>query len=151
MSGVQVSPTSHPSSRASAFAGFGASLVIDGAGRILRCSPWVTAALGWPPGALAGLPVSAVIADLPFAAGTPGYNLAYAVFHGAEGAWSRRTALTAQGMKVPVDIALAKVSVDGKPCIAFSLRQPLHASPPRASRLPSDAGLSVQAASVPAR
>ena len=43
-----------------------------------------------------------------------------------------------------------RVSVDGKPCIAFSLRQPLHASPPRASRLPSDAGLSGQAASVPA-
>jgi hypothetical protein len=104
-------------------------LVVDGVGRIERCSPSVTALLGWPAGALVGLSVSAIFPELPFAANTPGYNLAYAVFHATEGRWTRRTALSAQGLKVPVDIALSKVTVAGRPCIALRLRPRLFLSP----------------------
>jgi hypothetical protein len=105
------------------------SLVVDGVGRIERCSPNVTALLGWPAGALVGLSVSAIFPELPFAANTPGYNLAYAVFHATEGRWTRRTAVSAQGLKVPVDIALSRATVAGKPCIALRLRPRLFLSP----------------------
>lgn len=106
-----------------------ASLVINGAGHIEDCSPQLTASLGWPAGGLVGLPVSTVIAKLPFAVNTPGYNLAYAVFHSAEGVWIRSIALSARGVKVPVDIALSKVIFQGKHCIGISLRPPLNLRP----------------------
>jgi hypothetical protein len=77
-----------------------------------------------------GLPLSSVIADLPISVNTPGYNLAYSVFHATEGAWIRRDARAAHGLKLPVDIALSRVIVDGKPCIQLNLRRPLQLAQP---------------------
>jgi hypothetical protein len=125
------------------------SLVVDGVGRIERCSPSVTALLGWPAGALVGLPVSAIFPELPFAVNTPGYNLAYAVFHASEGRWTRRTALSAQGLKVPVDVALSKVTVEGRPGIALRLRPPLLLSPRPAPSVQGDQGHPGQSAVTP--
>jgi hypothetical protein len=113
-----------------AFSAYDATLVVDATGRIVRCSPCVTASLGWPAGALVGLPLSSVIADLPISVSTPGYNLAYTVFHATGGAWIRRDARAAQGLKLPVEIALSKVNVDGQPCIQLSLRRPLQLAQP---------------------
>jgi len=96
-----------------------------------------------------GLSVSAIVPELPFAMNTPGYNLAYAVFHATEGQWTRRTALSAQGLKVPVDIAVSKVTVAGKPCIALRLRPPLFQSPLQAASVQVDRGHSGPSAVTP--
>jgi hypothetical protein len=130
MSSIQVHPPAWRCAQVPAFSGDDASMVVDAAGRIVRCSPCVTASLGWPAGALVGLPLASIIADLPISVNTPGYNLAYTVFHATEGAWIRRDAQAAQGQKLPVDIALSKVNVDGKPCIQLSLRRPLQLAQP---------------------
>jgi hypothetical protein len=130
MSSIQVRPPAWRCAQVTAFSAHDASLVVDATGRIVRCSPCVTASLGWPAGALVGLPLSSVIADLPISVSTPGYNLAYTVFHATEGAWIRRDAQAVQGLKLPVEIAMSKVIVDGKPCIQLSLRRPLQAAQP---------------------
>jgi hypothetical protein len=130
MSSIQVLPPAWRCAQVTAFSAHDASLVVDATGRIVRCSPCVTASLGWPAGALVGLPLSSVIADLPISVSTPGYNLAYTVFHATEGAWIRRDAQAAQGLKLPVDIAMSQVVVDGKPCIQLRLRRPLQLAQP---------------------
>lgn len=130
----------------SAFSADESSLVVDGGGRIEACSAHLAASLGWPAETLVGLPVSTVIEKLPFAVNTPGYNLAYAVFHSTGRVWIRSIALSAQGLKIPVDIALSKVVVKGKCCIGLRLRPPLNLPRPGS---PSIKGLEESLALTP--
>jgi PAS domain-containing protein len=97
-------------------------LTIDAGGRIVACSPQAAALLEQQPSILPGHSVRELIPELPFAPNTPGYNLAYAVFHAMDPIWIRRTALGAGGRTIPVDTALSSMLINGKRHITLGLR-----------------------------
>lgn len=99
-----------------------AVLTIDAEGRITACTLEAKELLGWESECPEGCAVTTVIPELPFSAKTPGYNLAYAVFHSANGMCKRRVALLADGRKALVDIAMSSVVVELKRYITLSLR-----------------------------
>lgn len=99
-----------------------AVLTIDAEGRISACTLEAKALLGWESECPEGCAATTVIPELPFSAKTPGYNLAYAVFHSVNGMWMRRVALLADGRKTLVDIEMSSVVVEFKRCITLTLR-----------------------------
>ena len=106
--------------------GQSALLTVNSSGCITACNPQARALLGWTadsPGP-EGERVTNVLPELPFSPATPGYNLAYAVFHAANGLWTRRLVLLADGRKIFVDIALSSVVVKFRRFITLSLRVP---------------------------
>ncbi|MBT9505095.1 PAS domain-containing protein [Rhodoferax sp.] len=114
MSDVGAVPTHH------------AALKLDAHGRITEANPAASELLGCACGELAGQAVSAVIAGLPLSPTTPGYNMAYAVFHAADGAWVRRTARLPDGQRIPIETAFSVREVEGQRPITLSLRAQRH-------------------------
>ena len=100
-----------------------AVLTIDAEGRITDCNPEAKELLGWQSETLEGHAVTEVVPELPFSKNTPGYNLAFAVFHAANGVWMRRMARLADGRELFVDMALSSMLVNFKRHITLSLRQ----------------------------
>lgn len=99
-----------------------AVLTIDAEGRITACTLEAKELLGWESECPEGCAATTVIPELPFSANTPGYNLAYAVFHSANGMWLRRVALLADGRKALVDIEMSSIVVKLKRYITLNLR-----------------------------
>lgn len=99
-----------------------AVLTIDAEGRITACTLEARELLRWESESPEGCAATAVIPALPFSAKTPGYNLAYAVFHSANGIWTRKVALLADGGKTLVDIKMSSVVVKFKRYITLNLR-----------------------------
>ena len=99
-----------------------AVLTIDAEGRITACTLEAKELLGWESECPEGCAATTVIPELPFSAKTPGYNLAYAVFHSANGMWMRRTALLADGRKALVDIEMSSIVVKFRRYITLNLR-----------------------------
>lgn len=83
-----------------------AIVVLDLAGRVTACNSAAAALLGRPAGAVSGHAVSSLISGLPFAAETPGYNLAFASLHGAQDSWLSGAARLADGDPIAIDVAL---------------------------------------------
>lgn len=102
--------------------GHDAALIIDTHGRIADASTAAAALLGRRLDALLGHAITSVMPHLPFAADTPGYNIAYAIFQGANPGWQSHPALTADGHQVPVEAALASALVNGARFITLCLR-----------------------------
>lgn len=98
------------------------TLTLDAAGHITGGDQDMLHLLGPQSEALTGKAIKSVFADLPFSDNTPGYNLAYAVFHGASGVKVRRTARSATGRCVPLDTVLSSHSVEGQRNITLSYR-----------------------------
>ena len=99
-----------------------AALIIDSHGRIADASMGAAALLGRRLDALLGHAITSVMPRLPLAADTPGYNMAYAIFQGANPGWQAHAALTADGRQVPVEAALASALVNGARFITLCLR-----------------------------
>ncbi len=99
-----------------------AMLMVDMTGRISDANPAAAVLLGRRPDTLFGLAATSIMPQLPFAADTPGYNMAYAIFHTGETQWQPHQALTTEGRRVAVDLALACVTVNGRRVITLSLR-----------------------------
>lgn len=99
-----------------------ATVTVDAYGRITDYSLAGAQLLGCPVENLMGKPLSQFLEQLPFGQNTPGYNLAYAVFHGAGGRWQRHTAATPDGQVVGVDVALSSVMMDGNRAIKLTLK-----------------------------
>ncbi len=99
-----------------------AALIIDAAGCITDCSPAAKELLGRQSESLSGRAVAALIPGLPFAIDTPGYNIAYAVFHAADRQRMRHMALLADGRRLPIDVALGSLTMNGHLCIALTLK-----------------------------
>lgn len=99
-----------------------AVLTLDAEGRITACTLEAKELLGWELEYPEGCAATTVLPELPFSAKTPGYNLAYAVFHSANGMWMRRVAMLADGRKALVDIEMSSVVVKFKRYITLSLR-----------------------------
>jgi PAS domain S-box-containing protein len=98
-----------------------AELVIDISNRITGCSPAASRLLGQSSERLAGQAIDSLIAELPFSANTPYYNLAYAVFHAANGTSLSRTASTADGAEIAVDITFSSTVMNGRRLITLNL------------------------------
>jgi hypothetical protein len=104
-----------------------ADLTVDMTGNITGCSAAAALLLDSPSQTLKGCAVKAVILHLPLSPTTPGYNLAYAVFHGTSGLWQRRTALASDGRKIFIEVAFSNVTIEGERFITLALRTPLTA------------------------
>ena len=104
-----------------------AALIIDAAGHIAAGDEAAAALLGRRSEDLPGQHVSALIRGLPFDPQTPGYNLAYAGFHGGDGVWMRHTMVVPEGREIAVEVSLANRNRDGSPCIVLCLRPPASA------------------------
>ena len=98
-----------------------AAVIIDIAGRITECTPEASTLLGQHHTKLSGLALTEVIPKLPFCSTTPYYNLAYAVFHSGNGRPMHRTALAADGRKIPVEISLSRTVIKGRHLIKVNL------------------------------
>lgn len=101
---------------------FHAALMLDAHGRITQSNQAANTLLGRTPEELTGQTVATVIKGLPFAATTPGYNMAYAVFHAADGTWARRTAVSTDGIHIPIETAVSFGALDGERRIKLRLR-----------------------------
>lgn len=99
------------------------TLTLDSEGHITSGDQDMAQLLGPQAHALSGKLVTTVIADLPFSEKTPGYNLAYAIFHGANGQKVRRKAQVANGKSIPVDTVLSSRRVKGHRSITLSFRE----------------------------
>lgn len=99
-----------------------AALIIDTHGRIADASTGAVTLLGRRLDALIGQAITSVMPRLPFAADTPGYNMAYAIFHGADPVWQPHPAVTTDGQLVPVEATLASALVNGARFITLCLR-----------------------------
>ena len=98
------------------------TLTLDVMGHIISGDQDLANLLGPQAGVLAGRAVKTVIPDIPFSAKTPGYNLAYAIVHGANGAEVRRTARSADGRGILVDTVLSNRNTQGIRNITLKLR-----------------------------
>lgn len=108
-----------------------ASVTVDAHARITGASPAGAQLLGRQVESLLGQPLSKLIDHLPFGDNTPGYNLAYAVYHGVGGAWQRHTTATPNGQVVGLDVALSSVMMNGSRAIQLTIKaadsgQPIH-------------------------
>jgi PAS domain S-box-containing protein len=97
------------------------SVTIDIAGRIVDCSAQARALLGKSADELSGMVLSDVIPQLPFGSNTPYYNYAYAVFHSGDDKSMQRTALLANGKKMPLNISLSPTLVKRRRLIKLKL------------------------------
>jgi PAS domain S-box-containing protein len=98
-----------------------AELVIDISNRITGCSPAASRLLGQSSERLSGQPIDSLIAELPFSSDTPYYNLAYAVFHAANGTSLKRKAINADGTEIAVVITFASTVMKGRRLIRLNL------------------------------
>jgi len=108
--------------RSDSHAGDWHTLTLDVEGGITSCDEGIEYVLGSQADALAGKAVTAVMPELPFSAQTPGYNLAYAIFHGANGAKVRRTARSGNGNSLAVETVLSSRNVEGRRSITLDFR-----------------------------
>lgn len=99
-----------------------AALILDTQSRVVHCSPAATALIGLHADAMANQPVKTVFPMLPLSPNTPGYNLAYAVIHGAQGHWMLQSAKTAAGAPIGLQVLLTRMKVNGALFIALHLR-----------------------------
>lgn len=98
------------------------TLTLDVEGHIQSSDRTAMHVLGPQTDALTGNAIKSVVPDLPFSESTPGYNMAYAVFHGAKGAKVRRTVLATNGQRIPVETILSYRNHEGDRSITFRFR-----------------------------
>ncbi len=99
-----------------------AVLIVNKQGFIANCNQVARALFGWDSGVLKGHPVTDVMPELPFSPDTPGYNLAFAIFHAGKGAGMRCIAVMVDGKRIAVDTALSSVKIGYKRQIKLCLR-----------------------------
>jgi hypothetical protein len=98
------------------------TLTLDLTGDIVGCDQDLVHLLGSQADVLIGKPVRTFIPGIPFSAKTPGYNFAYAIVHGGNGAGVRRTVRMSDGHGVLVDTALLSRNIKGHRSIELKLR-----------------------------
>lgn len=102
--------------------GLESALILDTQSRVVHCSPAATALIGQHADSMANQPVKIVFPGLPLSPHTPGYNIAYAAIHGAQGHWALQWAQTAVGARIGLQVLLTHMRLDGALFIAVLLR-----------------------------
>jgi hypothetical protein len=101
-----------------------ASVIFDIFSRILCCSPAAAKLFGRQQNILVGIAVSELFPSLPLTPHTPGHNIAYTVFHGADNQWLRHMAVLSNGYKVPIDIKFVNI-IDNRNSLIVLTMKPL--------------------------
>jgi hypothetical protein len=120
MSGSHAAPVKRALARMST------SVILDQYGCIVACGQHIAALAGVEGQTLSGQPIKSLLPTLPFQAGTPGYNVAFAVFHANT---RRRTVCKMKnGAGVPVTVDVSLTVLETAPAYLFSLEIRKHAS-----------------------
>jgi len=118
--------TTHAAPVKQALARMSTSVILDQYGCIRACGQHIAALAGLAGQMLHGQPIKSLLPTLPFQAGTPGYNVAFAVFHANT---QRRTPCKMKkgnGVSLTVDVSLSVLETH--PAYLFSLDIRKHAS-----------------------
>lgn len=119
MSGSHAAPVKRALARMST------SIILDQYGCIRACGQHVAALAGVAGQTLSGHPIKSLLPTLPFQPGTPGYNVAFAVFHANS---LRRTVCKmnkGDGIALAVEVTLTVLET--APAYLFSLEIRKHA------------------------
>lgn len=101
------------------------AIIVDQYGCIAFCGQDIAALAGVTQKTLHGLPIKSLLPALPFQLGTPGYNIAFAVFHANT---RRRTVCEMKkGADVPITVDVSLTILETTPEYLFSLDIRRHA------------------------
>lgn len=118
--------SSHVAPVKQALARMSTSVVLDQYGCIRACGQQIAALAGVAGQVLHGQPIKSLLPTLPFQPGTPGYNVAFAVFHAST---RRRTVCEMKkGDGVPLAVDFSLSVIETHPAYLFSLDIRKHAS-----------------------
>lgn len=98
-------------------------VVIDTHGVVSFCSAAAARAFGTDAERLAGKPIASLVPQLPLRSGTPGYNLAYALFWFPDQLWRAVEGRDGDGRVVPLEISVSAARIDGKHQLLLALRR----------------------------
>lgn len=108
-----------------------ARIVLDKLGRVHYCNAAAVRLFCANTRQLPGRDIRSLVPDLPFRPATPGYNLAYAIFWAAEGAWRRFTGRDSLGRSFRLQAWLDKAQLESRQQILLSLRPALGLAHPQ--------------------
>lgn len=109
-----------------ALASMSTSVILDQHGCIRSCGQGVAALARLAAQALDGQSIKALLPTLPFQPGTPGYNVAFAVFHANNKRHTVCRMNTGDGVPLVVEVALTVLET--APAYLFSVEIRKHAS-----------------------
>ena len=119
-------PGNHAAPVKRALARISASVIVDQYGSIRACGQDIATLAGIAGPTLSGQPIKSLLPALPFQARTPGYNVAFAVFHANTG---RRTLCKMQsGVGIPIAVDVTLTILETTPAYLFSLEIRKHAT-----------------------
>jgi PAS domain-containing protein len=91
---------------ASALSGSSGLMMLDSQGHICSCSEGLAALAGVTPVELVGQAVKTLLPAMPVSGNTPGYNVAFAAFHGASGRVYLSRLIKSDGSSIAVSVLL---------------------------------------------
>jgi PAS domain-containing protein len=97
-------------------------VVVDTHGVVNFCSAAAARAFGANAEGLAGKPIASLVPQLPLRSGTPGYNLAYALFWFPDQLWRAVEGRACDGRTVALEISVSAARIDGKHQLLLTLR-----------------------------
>lgn len=98
--------------------------ILDTHGVIRFCTADAARAFDAAAEDLVGRPVGALVPELKLRRGTPGYNIAYALFWFPQQQWRRVQALSHDGCAFPLEVSVSVARIDGKHQLLLSTRRP---------------------------
>lgn len=102
-----------------------ATLVVDATGSVVECNQRALMLFGKTAEQLLDTPLAELIPTLPLSADTPGYNLAYGVFHASGHQWLHHVALAANGQCKPIHIHINQLVREGRHLLVLNLTPPM--------------------------
>lgn len=98
--------------------------ILDTHGVIRFCTAEAAHAFGAKAEDLVGRPVDTVVPELKLRRGTPGYNIAYALFWFPQQQWRTVQALSHDGRAFALDLSVSIARIDGKHQLLLTTRRP---------------------------
>lgn len=102
-----------------ALARMSTSVILDQDGCIRACGQHIAALAGVTGQSLSGQPIKSLLPALPFRSDTPGYNIAFAVFHAGSGRCTPCKLKNEVGLPVMVDVSVTVL--EAAPAYLFGL------------------------------
>lgn len=100
-----------------------AMLILDLPARIRYCCAAAGRLFRRRADGMIGHPVAALLPDLPLRDNTPGYNLAYVVFHFPSAGWQRLRGSDAAGSHLALDVSIGTMMFEGRRGLVMTLRR----------------------------
>lgn len=100
-----------------------ATLVLDDGGHVRWFSPAARHVFRYAAQRLLGVPIRALLPELPRHARTPGYNAAFVAFRFPGETARQLRAIDGEGRPFAVDVSVGVVRADRRPCFVLALRR----------------------------